>query len=173
MRTGMEALWTRLVRPVRYVWLRIVRINAPAESVALGLAVGVFMGALPFLSLQMVMAVSLALLLRGNPVAAALGTWWTNPFNWAIVFPLFYMLGKIFVPGPVVQVSIHDLSHMPILDLLQRGGKWILITTLGGAIAGLPLAALTYFLSLRGVRLFHDRRAQRKHKRQHRMSDEK
>lgn len=164
----MESLWTRLVRPVRYAWLRIVRIKAPAESIALGLAIGVFAGALPFLSLQMLLAVSLAFLLRGNPVAAALGTWWSNPLNWAIIFPLFYMLGKVFVPGPVVQVPMHELIHMPILDLLQRGGKWLLITTLGGAIAGLPLAILTYFLSLRGVRMYHDSRARRKQERHRR-----
>lgn len=164
----MDTFWMKLARPVRYAWLRIVRIKAPAESVALGLAVGVFVGALPFLSLQMFLAVSVALLLRGNPVAAALGTWWSNPLNWAIIFPLFYMLGKLFIPGPVVEVSIHELIHMPIMDLLHRGGKWILITTLGGAIAGLPLAVLTYFLSLRGVRLYHDSRARRKRERQSR-----
>ena len=49
----MDTFWMKLARPVRYAWLRIVRIKAPAESVALGLAVGVFIGTLPFLSLQM------------------------------------------------------------------------------------------------------------------------
>ena len=57
----MDTFWMKLARPVRYAWLRIVRIKAPAESVALGLAVGVFIGALPFLSLQMFLTMSLAL----------------------------------------------------------------------------------------------------------------
>jgi uncharacterized protein (DUF2062 family) len=164
----MEKLWVRLARMSRYTYLRIVRIKAPADSIALGLALGVFAGALPLLSLQMAIAVSLALLLRANVVAAALGTWWSNPFNWAIVFPVFYMLGKIFVPMDVPALSIHELIHLPFLELVQRGWQWLLITTLGGAIAGIPLAVVTYFATLRAVRVYHNRRARRKLERQRR-----
>ncbi|NLW82454.1 MAG: DUF2062 domain-containing protein [Desulfovibrionales bacterium] len=162
----MERIWVKISRMSRYAYLRIVRIKAPAESIALGLAVGVFSGAMPFLSLQMFIAVSLALLLRGNIVAAALGTWWTNPFNWAIVFPLLYILGKIFVPGDIVQLSIAELADLPLLELLHQGWKWLLITTLGGCIAGIPLAVGSYFVALRAVRLYHDKRARRKLERQ-------
>ncbi len=147
---------------MRYGYLRVVRIQAPAESIANGLAAGVFAGAMPFLSLQMVIAIALAFILRGNPLAAALGTWWTNPFNWAIVFPLFYMLGKVFVPGEVVSLSMNDLTSLGFLDLLRQGWKWLLITTLGGCIVGIPMAIFTYFLTVRGVRAYHVRRAIRK-----------
>jgi len=162
----MERIWVKIARSSRYAYLRLVRIKAPAESIALGLALGVFAGALPFLSLQMAIAVSLALLLRGSIVAAALGTWWSNPFNWAIVFPLLYLLGKVFVPGDVAPLSMMELIHLPLLELLQKGWQWLLITTLGGVIAGVPLAILSYFLALRGVRAYHDRRARRRLERQ-------
>lgn len=164
----MERIWVKIARWSRYTYLRIVRIKAPAESIAMGLAVGVFAGALPFLSLQMAIAVALALLLRGNVIAAALGTWWTNPFNWAIVFPLLYMLGKVFVPVDVTPLSIVEFIHLPLLDLLQRSWRWLLITTLGGVVAGVPMAIATYFVILRAVRIFHDRRAKRKLERQRR-----
>lgn len=164
----MERIWVRLARLSRYSYLRIVRIKAPAESIALGLALGVFAGALPFLSLQMVIAVSLALLLRASIIAAALGTWWSNPFNWAIVFPLFYMLGKVFVPLDITPLSIVEFIHLPFLELLQRGWQWLLITTLGGVIAGIPLSVATYFLTLRAVKIYHNRRARRRLERQRR-----
>jgi uncharacterized protein (DUF2062 family) len=164
----MDRIWVKIARWSRYTYLRIVRIKAPAESIALGLALGVFAGALPFLSLQMVIAVALALLLRGNVIAAALGTWWTNPFNWAIVFPLFYLLGKVFVPVDVTALSIGEFIHLPLLELLQRSWRWLLITTLGGVIAGVPLSIVAYVVTLRAVRLFHDRRARRKLERQRR-----
>jgi hypothetical protein len=162
----MERIWEKIARSSRYAYLRVVRIKAPAESIALGLALGVFAGALPFLSLQMAIAVFLAFMLRGNVVAAALGTWWTNPFNWAIVFPLLYMLGKVFVPIDVHPVSMHELINLPVLDLVQRGWQWLLITTLGGTIAGIPLAVGSYFVTLRAVRVYHDRRARRRLERQ-------
>ncbi|GAB6110751.1 DUF2062 domain-containing protein [Desulfomicrobium salsuginis] len=165
----MERIWVKIARLSRYTYLRIVRIKAPAESIALGLALGVFAGALPLLSLQMAIAVALALLLRGNVIAAALGTWWSNPFNWAIVFPLFYLLGKVFVPVDVTPLSIAEFIHLPLLELLQRGWQWLLITTLGGTIAGIPMSIATYFITLRAVRIFHDRRAMRKLERQRRV----
>jgi hypothetical protein len=164
----MERIWIKIARLSRYTYLRIVRIKAPAESIALGLALGVFAGALPFLSLQMIIAVSLALLLRASIIAAALGTWWSNPFNWAIVFPLFYLLGKVFVPVDVPHLSITEFIHLPLLELLQRGWQWLLITTLGGVIAGIPLSVATYFVTLRAVRIYHDRRAKRRLERQRR-----
>lgn len=147
---------------LRYGYLRIVRIKAPAESIALGLALGVFAGALPFLSFQMVIAVALAFLVSGNPIAAALGTWWTNPFNWPIVFPLLFLLGSQFVPGQVCALDIHELTHMPFTELLRQGWQWLLVTTLGSVIVGIPLSIGTYFVTLRMVRLYHDRRAERR-----------
>lgn len=162
----MEKVRTRVLRSLRYAYLRIVRIKAPAESIALGLALGVFAGCMPFLSLQMVIAVFLALVLRASKIAAALGTWWTNPFNWALVFPLFYMLGRIFVPGEVTPLSVAELSQTDLADLFLRGWKWLLITALGGTIAGVPLATLTYFFTLRAVRMYHDARATRRRERQ-------
>ena len=152
----------------RYTYLRIVRIKAPADSIALGLALGVFAGALPLLSLQMAIAVSLALIMRASIIAAALGTWWSNPFNWALIFPVFYMLGRVFVPMDITPLSITEFIHLPFLELLERGWRWLLITTLGGVIAGIPLSLATYFLTLRAVRVYHNRRARRKLERQRR-----
>ena len=165
----MEKIWNKFKRKIRYGYLRVVRIKAPAESIALGLAAGVFAGAMPFLSLQMIIAIAIAFIIRGNPIAAALGTWWTNPFNWAIVFPLLYMLGKVFVPGEVESMSISDLSNLGLLELLRQGWKWLLITTLGGCIAGIPLAIFTYFATIRGVRVYHNSRASRKLERRYRV----
>lgn len=164
----MEKIWNKFKRKIRYGYLRVVRIKAPAESIALGLAAGVFAGAMPFLSLQMIIAIAIAFLIRGNPIAAALGTWWTNPFNWAIVFPLLYMLGKVFVPGEVESMSISNLSNLGLLELLRQGWRWLLIATLGGCIAGIPLAIFTYLVTVRGVRVYHDSRASRKLERRHR-----
>lgn len=161
----MEKIWNRLLRTIRYIYLRIVRIKAPSESIALGLALGVFSGCLPFLSLQMLIAVTLALLLRASKIAAALGTWWTNPFNWPFVFPLFYMLGRFFIPVEVVPLSVADLMHLGLAELFQRGWRWMLITTLGGVVAGIPLSVVTYVFTLRAVRIYHDARASRRRER--------
>lgn len=165
---NMEKFWARSLRSFRYGYLRIVRIKAPAEAIALGLAIGVFVGCLPLLSLQMVIAVALAFVLRASKIAAALGTWWSNPLNWALIFPLFYMLGKLFVPVEIPALSMAELRHLEVFELLRRGWQWLLVTTLGASIAGIPLSVGTYYATLRMVRLYHDRRAARKRDRQRR-----
>jgi uncharacterized protein (DUF2062 family) len=116
----------------------------------------------------MAIAVSLALIMRASIIAAALGTWWSNPFNWAIIFPIFHMLGRVFVPADITPLSITEFIHLPLLELLDRGWRWLLVTSLGGAIAGIPLAVATYFLTLRAVRAYHNRRARRKLERRRR-----
>ncbi|HCO12075.1 MAG TPA: DUF2062 domain-containing protein, partial [Desulfonauticus sp.] len=68
----MSTLFYRLKRYVRYWYLRILRIRAHPHKVALGLALGVFVGFLPIVPFQIVTAVSLAFLVKGNKLAAAL-----------------------------------------------------------------------------------------------------
>ena len=54
--------------------------------VAVGMAIGVFIGITPTIPLHTVIAVALAFVLRGSKPAAIIGVWFANP----ITIPLFY-----------------------------------------------------------------------------------
>ncbi|MDI3492562.1 MAG: uncharacterized protein PWP17_444 [Desulfomicrobiaceae bacterium] len=152
-------LGERLRRSLRYYYLRIVRIKAPAESIALGVAVGVFCSAIPVG--QMLVAVVLAFFLRCSKLAAALGTWVTNPLNLPIVLPIFFLIGKTVLPVDVPAVSWKQMMALSTVDMFRVGWDWFLVTTFGGFCITLPGAIVAYHVVARLVRAYHTMRAAR------------
>ena len=63
----MERIWVKVARWSRYSYLRVVRIKAPAESIALGLALG---GKFALLAAQPA-ALLPAILLAGHTLSGA------------------------------------------------------------------------------------------------------
>jgi hypothetical protein len=79
-------------RASRYVAHRVRRLPGTPYRIAAGLASGAAVSFTPFVGLHFVFAALLALLLRGNVVASAIGTAvgnpWTFPFIWAWIYTL-------------------------------------------------------------------------------------
>ena len=73
-------------RQKRYWLAKIKRLKGTPNSVATGIACGVAVSFTPFVGAHFVLAMSSAWILRGNVIAAALGTAfgnpWTFPFIW-------------------------------------------------------------------------------------------
>ncbi len=143
----------------RFVYLKILRIKAPPHSIALGLAVGVFVGCLPVIPFQTLIALALAVLFRCSKLAAALGTWVSNPANVVFVYYFLYRVGGIFVPGDTV---CFDPEHLAFAEMLRSGWHLVSVMTVGGVIVGIPAALLTYVVTVRGVLLYHKKRAERR-----------
>ncbi|MGR3492782.1 MAG: DUF2062 domain-containing protein [Shimia sp.] len=79
-----EALWPRggWVRAYEYVKHRVRRLPDSPERIARGIAAGVFTTFTPFYGLHFVVAALLALILRGNVLAAILATFFGNPLTY-------------------------------------------------------------------------------------------
>ena len=79
-------------RASRYIAHRVQRLPGTPYRIAAGLASGAAVSFTPFIGLHFVFAALLALLLRGNVVASAIGTAvgnpWTFPFIWAWTYAL-------------------------------------------------------------------------------------
>ncbi|MDR3043013.1 MAG: DUF2062 domain-containing protein [Desulfovibrio sp.] len=146
--------WGRLRRFVRFQYLRLMRQSASAHSLAMGLAVGVFVGFLPIIPVQMAAAVALAFPVRGNKAAAALGTWVSNPVNVVPMYALMYWVGGLFVPTD----ATFDPARLDMRDMLATGADFFLVMFLGGVVLGIPAALITYVLTFRGVNAYRQRR---------------
>lgn len=151
-------LVNRTKRFVRYWFLRLVRIQATPHSIAIGLAAGVFVGLLPVLPFQTVLAIALAFAVRGSKIAAALGTWVSNPLNWVPFYLLFYKIGKAVVP---FDVPPFRPSELEMIEMLHVGWKFFTAMMAGGLIIAIPSAIASYFLGKKLIEIYQRRRAAR------------
>lgn len=156
---GKIGLIARLKRFIRFWYLRLVRIQATPHNIAIGLAAGVFAGLLPILPFQTVVGVAFAFIVRGSKIAAALGTWVTNPANWVPFYLLCYKIGKAVVP---FDVPPFRPSEIEMSQMLEVGWKFFAAMTAGGLIMAIPGSIVTYFISKKFIAAYQARRLARR-----------
>lgn len=164
-----QELRNRLKRFLRFWYLRLIRIQATPHNIAMGLAVGVFVGLLPVLPFQTVMAIALAFVLGGSKIAAALGTWISNPLNWVPLYFLFYRIGAAVVPFDLPPFRPSELEMAEMLDL---GWKFFAAMMAGGLVVAVPSAFVAYFIGKRFVGAYQVRRLARRREKASLLSDE-
>lgn len=155
--------WPRrsFARSFSYFGKRIVRLRASPHSIAIGLAAGVFAACSPLLGLHIVIALTIAWLVSGNLIAAALGTAFSNPLTFPILVAGDIKLGSFLVAVPPgSHESVQHLesfwSFKELTNLWQPVLKPMLI---GSVPVGLTLALVAYVTCFYSVRAFKDRRA--------------
>ena len=92
----MSGYWNK---QKRYWVAKLKRLKGTPNSVAVGVACGVAVSFTPFVGAHFVLAMASAWILRGNVIAAALGTAfgnpWTFPFIWiSVLYTGRKMIGK-------------------------------------------------------------------------------
>ena len=150
--------WIKLKRLVRFQYLRIIRLKSSAHSIAMGMAIGVFVGFQPITPFQIIVAVTLAFFARGNKIAAAIGTVVSNPINLIPFYAMLFFVGNYFLGFEDI---MFDPDNLDLTDLLEKGWHLVLAMMFGGLILGIPAAILSYILTLRTVMVYRRRRTMR------------
>ncbi len=73
---------------------RILVEDNSAHSIAMGLAIGVFIGLLPIFGFQMIPVVAISIRFKINKLAAIAGVWVTNPFTFIPIYSFNYWVGQ-------------------------------------------------------------------------------
>ncbi|MCJ7871211.1 DUF2062 domain-containing protein [Phaeobacter sp. J2-8] len=83
-RAVLEFFWPRggWGRAARYIKHRLRRLPDPPEKIARGIWAGVFTTFTPFYTMHFLVAAMLAMIMRGNVLAALLGTFFGNPLTY-------------------------------------------------------------------------------------------
>jgi uncharacterized protein len=101
----------------------------------------------PFLGGQMFMAVILAVLVRGNKVAAMAATWISNPFTYIPVFALNYYVGRNLLNTTPTIINQQNVGSLDIL--LKSGQEFAEALLLGSCIMGTLVGIAAYFIGLK------------------------
>jgi len=113
------------------------------DSVAGGVAIGLFTGLLPA-PLQMLSAALFAIAFRRNLPVAVLVTLYTNPFTFVPLYLLGYAIGNLILgAGGAAPVQPFEMDWAHLLDSMQRLVEWTL--SLGPRlVVGVLALALTF-----------------------------
>lgn len=149
--------------------LAVLHLDDAPWKIALGLAVGVFIGCTPFYGLHTLMAIVVAFLLRLNKVSTVTGAWFNLPWFAPFVYGISLKIGEFILSGgqgleAVRGKRLGELAAMirPLLSLdkLRDGflasSKLLFVVSrpllVGTTVVGLAAGVATYFLVLAAAR---------------------
>lgn len=157
------ALWPRRSwgRSGRYVAKRVLRISATPYAVAIGVAAGTFASFTPFLGFHIIIACTITFFLRGNLVAAALGTAVGSPLTFPFIWAATYRVGEMMLGGDGAALAHADIAKSLLANSLDVLWPIVKPMMLGALPVGLPVAAVAYAVTWLVVRGYQQRRRAR------------
>lgn len=181
VRAVVEALYPRggWVRAFHYVRHRLRRLPDTPDRISRGIWAGVFTSFTPFYGLHFIIAAAIAIIMRGNVLAALMGTFFGNPATYvpigiASLQTGHWLLGSEFRRVDQMQFGRnfaetwralkHNFLAMFNDDVAQWGSVLRFYDDIfypymiGGLIPGVVTATLCYFISLPLIRAYKSRR---------------
>jgi uncharacterized protein (DUF2062 family) len=140
----MKGNW--FISPLYKAYKRFLKIRGQPREIALGFALGLFVGMTPFFGLHTVIAVPLAALFKWNKISAAISVWFTNAATAPIIYSINYLVGAriIGIQKGFSWADINSLSAVYHMILKAPEIVWAMIV--GGVVLGLPLAVAGYYV---------------------------
>lgn len=182
--------WTRAFQ---YVQHRLSRLPGTPESIARGIFVGAFTSFTPFFGIHFVVAAVLAKMVRGNILAALIGTFVGNPLTYVPIAlaslefghfmlgtemrgrvedGLFHKFGGALgdLWHNIQAVFTHERAHWDELHIFYDDVffPWMV----GGIIPGVICGIICYYLSVPVIRAYQKRRVARMQKKIRKMREQ-
>lgn len=136
---------------------RFVRIRGNPRDIALGFALGIFIGFSPTMGIQIWSAVFIAALLKWNKIAAATGVWITNPLTATAIYGMTYVTGAKILGFEKLQQFTLELSISNLQTLIAKAPKVFGAMIVGGIAMGTPLAVIAYYIAFYLVQHYQSR----------------
>lgn len=144
-----DLFWPRMGwrRSTIYVAHRIGRLPGSAYSIAAGFACGAAISFTPFMGFHFVLAALLALVVRGNVLASAIGTVVGNPWTFPAIWLVTYRAGR----GVLGEDPYRGLpAGIGIGYIFDNPWQVFLPMAVGGVICGV-VAWFAFFFPVRAV----------------------
>ena len=143
----------------RYYFLKFLRLKGDPQSLALGTAIGTFLGITPTIPFHTISVLIVTFLTRTSTIAAFLATLLTcNPVTYVPQYYFSTVIGNYLTPYElnwdriknVLDILMARPGFTESLEALSSlGYEAVIVLLVGGCILALPFAVLSYFVSLR------------------------
>ncbi|MTI42383.1 hypothetical protein JM93_00130 [Roseibium hamelinense] len=160
------AVWPRhsWVRSTRYFSKRVLRLSATPHAIALGFASGAFASFTPLIGFHFLISFALAYLLRGNMIAAALGTSVGNPLTFPFIWASTFKIGQMILSGKTSDANAQEV-HAQFQERLLQNSLDTLLPMLkpmvvGAIPLGLIVGTVSYVAVYKSVEVYQRRRKQ-------------
>ncbi len=159
-------------RAARYYYLRFLRLQGDPHSLALGVAIGLFVGVTPTIPLHTALIILFVWLLKGNFFSALIAaTAISNPLTWLPQYYFCWRLGDWLLPGNLSWERIQALLNLLASDtnikdtlasIWQMGLDAVAVMLVGGVLLAIPFTCAGYILAFKFFRALRKKR-QEKH----------
>ena len=147
-------LSSKIKRIISYYKLRLARLPDSNYAISSGFACGAMVSFTPLLGLHFVLAVIFAFLIRGNFIAALIGTVVGNPVTFPFIWGLIYKIGTY-----LTNIKLQKITHEINFDMIVNQTYEIFFPMLVGGIIIAPLVwVITYYVIYSFVTSFKKRR---------------
>jgi len=159
-------------RTFRYYYLRFTRLKGDPEHLALGVAIGTFIGTAPVIPLNTILITIIAIACRASLLGGIVASWVvSNPFTFYMQYYYSWKVGAMILPS---EKSWHEiLAHLQTVwqdggftdamtALTHIGAYSLFKLVLGGCIIAIPLTVIAYFSSLYYFKNFHCKKQKEK-----------
>jgi uncharacterized protein (DUF2062 family) len=152
----------RFKRKLKIYYSKLVRSKGSIHSIAMGIAIGIFMSVAIPLG-QMLIAIPMAFLFKAHRGMAVLFTFISNPYTTPMLYPAACLIGAkvlgISLSFVQIQSSISEIfSSFRFHELSEIGWDLLISFMVGGPILGIVMAVPGYFISTRIISAYRKRR---------------
>jgi uncharacterized protein len=169
---------TKIRRTFRRFFIqKMLHADDTPHRIALGVALGVFIGMTPIVGFQMIIAVAVAAMLRANKAVCVPMVWITNPVTIVPIYAGCFALGSMVLGSASAHASREHFEHIlaavepaafsrmleveywsAILTELAQFGRELWV---GCVIVGFVLGTVSYFLVRSAVSSYRNQRTER------------
>lgn len=158
-------------RTYRALFLKLMRTQASPASLARGVALGLFIGLLIPMGLQILVVLPLAFLLKAAKIPAVAFTFVTNHVTVFFIYPVQCWIGSYMMFHPIsmttLEGKLQGLIHAPdmqsAMEAVAKMGLWLGGSFfLGGLLFGAVAGIIGYFVTYQAVVRFQKKLAARR-----------
>lgn len=151
-------------RALHYYGKRLMRMSGSPHSIAAGFAGGVALAMTPLLGFHYLLCFVVAFLVRGNVLAAVIGTTIGNPLTFPFIWLATYETGSLILGWfgrPDTARTAEEIAHSLLNSSLDTLWPIIKPMLIGSIPIGLVAGGLSYVLVYMTVRAFKTSRRER------------